>query len=267
MGGTMSAAWCINDSGQAVGYYGHGDGGNYDRIAFLYQNGVVTNLNEPGSPDAFAWGINNAGQVCGEFNGTAGIWYNGSVTNIGSLIDGGSSAQAINNNGQVAGWYFDSEGRYHGFLYGAGEVTDLGSLGGGDVQAFAINDSAQVVGLSGGHAFLYSNGVMVDLGTLPNDPYSCAYGINNKGQIVGATGGSAFLYENGVMTDLSTFLTPENSGWLFWSAYDINDDGWITGVARRGDLGEYHAFILTPEPGTIVLLALGGAVVRRCRRL
>ena len=57
----------INDSGQIVGYAGNGS-----TAAFLYQNGILTNLNSLLSPSVSninlldAYAINNAGQIVAE---------------------------------------------------------------------------------------------------------------------------------------------------------------------------------------------------------
>jgi probable HAF family extracellular repeat protein len=81
----------------------------------------------------------------------------------------------------------------------------------------------------------------------------------------GYWGQHAFLYSDGTMLDLNTLLAPEYAGWDLTSANGINDNGWIIGGARGPD-GLDHAFLLTPEPGTIMLLAFGGMMLRRRSR-
>jgi probable HAF family extracellular repeat protein len=39
-------------------------------------------------------------------------------------------AYGINNSGQVVGEFSNSDGQYHAFLYSEGPITDLGTLGG-----------------------------------------------------------------------------------------------------------------------------------------
>jgi len=65
------------------------------------------------------------------------------------------------------------------------------------------------------------------------------------------------------MTDLNDLIAP-GSGWVLIQAQAINDNGWITGYGQID--GEAHAFLLTPEPATLSLLALGGLAVLMRRR-
>ena len=111
-------------------------------------------------------------------------------------------------------------------------MSDLGTLGGSQSRAWAVNDSGQVVGYS--------------------------YLIRN-------TTYHAFLYEGNSMVDLNTLLSP-GSGWVLNYATGINDSGQVAGYGSIN--GNTHAFLLTPipEPGTMVLLGLGGAMIAARRR-
>ena len=200
-----------------------------------------------------------------------------SIIDLGTLGGTTSSARGVNDSGQVVGESAiagDSTG--HAFLYSGGVMTDLGTLGGLNSWALGINSFGEVVGNfslsirdSVRHAFLYSGGVTTDLGTL-GGTHSFAYSINDSGQVVGNSyiaGGShshAFLYSGGVMTDLNDLLPP-GSGWTLQRAWAINEAGWIAGQGF-GPSGSTHGFLLTPEPTTLSLLALGGLVVTRRRR-
>ena len=242
-GGDSSIATGINDSGQVAGFAFNSGNSSYD--AFLFSGGSMQDLGAGPSPynfGSFAYGINNSGQVVGEFST-------------------GSS-------------YPSGFGTRHAFLYSGGSMLDLGTLSGGtSSDANGINNLGQVVGWadvgSGAwHAFLYDGGTMQDLGTLSGDDSSVAQAINDRGQVVGyaynSTGSSAphaFLYSGGSMMDLNNLIVP-GSGWTLEEATGINDSGQICGYGMSPPVYgvvEEHAFLLTPtpEPSTFVLLGAG----------
>ncbi|MDY9926333.1 S-layer protein domain-containing protein [Methanosarcina sp.] len=156
----IAAATGINENGQVVGYSGVGDDPEPVGRPFLWQNGVITEIETPGGSDGWAEGIND--------------------------------------KGQIAGWSYTGTGDMRAFLWENGVMTDLGTLGGRSSRAYGINNKGQVVGesrteTSESHAFLWQNGMMTDLGTLGGD-YSCAYEINDNGQIVGDSDHHAVLW-------------------------------------------------------------------------
>jgi probable HAF family extracellular repeat protein len=202
---------------------------------------TVTELG-PATEHIDAYGINNAGQVVGQWGNHGFLWDHGAVTDLGTLPGGMYSlAYAINNLGQVAG-YADSPVSYaRAFVWDQGVMTDLGTLGGLRSFAWGINDAGQVVGDSDPtdqygptHAFLWENGNMTDLGTLGGGG-SFANGINNAGDVVGgaalANGRThAFRYHDGVKADLGA--PPGNT---YTTAYAINQAGQIVGTAEFND--------------------------------
>src|ERR1043166_351836 len=111
-------------------------------------------------------------------------------------------------------------------------------------------------GVPNRRAVVCSSGALKDLGTL-GGVTSSASAINSAGQIVGyATDANevanAFLYDGSNMVNLINFIPP-NSGWTnLTSAYAINDQGQIAGTGFLAD-GEYHAFLLSPVSGFILL--------------
>ena len=170
LGGQYSAAFGINDAGQAVGYdYTTGP----SRAFITGPNGTdMRDLGTLGGIFSQANDINNAGQAVGS-----------STTNV---VHGDP--------------YHDG----HAFITGPNgtDMRDLGTLGGNYSEAFAINNAGQVVGRSamghpvypGGpdieHAFITGpNGAgMMDLNLLVDLPEGIiltnAMDINNAGQVI-----------------------------------------------------------------------------------
>jgi len=229
----------INDSGQITGYSDLAAPPKPFH-AFLYSNGVMTDLGTLGGSQSRGFGINNSGQVTGD-----------------SLLASGLS---------------------HAFLYSNGTMTDLGTLGGAKSVGYALNSRGQVTGesyLAGTagfpHAFLYNNGVMTDLGTL-GGLYSSGSAINNGGQVTGASyvsGNSgplhAFLYSDGSMKDLNDLIDPALN-LVLTHASGINDSGQIIADGEVGGSnpvdGRYifsRSYLLTPittttpEPASVAL--------------
>ena len=118
-------------------------------------------------PDAkagttWAEGINNAGQIVGYYNDTAGS-HHGFVLSpdlnscrtfdihdvIPDAKAGATSARGINNAGEIVGGYSDTAGGHHGFVLSADlkrsdKVDDPNGLG--DTAVYGINDAGWVVG-------------------------------------------------------------------------------------------------------------------------
>jgi probable HAF family extracellular repeat protein len=264
-GATSGGANAINNLGQVVGtsYVP----GLSDR-AFLWDQGIMSDLGALGGGAALANAVNDSGQVAG-YSATlpgltayhACVWQNGTITDLGTLGGGGSFANGINNAGDVVGGAALANGRTHAFLYHDGVMADLGAPPGNTyTQAYAINSSSQIVGTAEFednpppynyvHALVWQGGTLTDLGTL-GGLNSEAKAINDAGDVVGyADLGSpsyatdAFLYHHGVMTDLNTLLVP-GSAWTITSASGINDAGQIIGLGVDAThVG--HAVLLTP---------------------
>src|SRR2546421_6024179 len=226
----------------------------------------------------------------------------GSMVEIGALHDGDgqSNPAGINEAGQITGSSNNTAGATHAFLWNpavpngsTGTMVDLGDLPGGyDLsQGNAINNRGQVTGISytatGSRAFLWtpnspndSSSAMIALGVLPWATDSEGLAINSRGDVVGEAQTidrfGAFLWtpEEG-MLDLQTLIDLGRDGWKLTRAHGINDAGQIVGFGYYDPTGVYignrRAFLLTPipEPTPVAVMILVGSIIftrGRCPR-
>ena len=191
-----SVAAGINDSGQVVGSWGTTSTGSQP---FLYSNGTITDLPEPGFVATSNLGcqadaINNNAQIAGTcwgYNSKLSsvylhlvLWQNGTVTDLGTISGVRGSAAAINGNGQIVGYGTATTGVTQGFLYSNGTMTNLGSF-----NPAAINDNGVMVG----GQYIDSGGTIQNLNTLipaGSPTIQDANAINNNGQIAASATGS-----------------------------------------------------------------------------
>ena len=294
--GFIESVSCLsnNNNGQIVGS-AHLAPGFTGRACLFDPTGGGANINLgilPGYLQSIAYSINDNGQIVGQSEnygpgyasyGHACIFYatGGSPTDLGALGSNApySAALSINDHGQIVGWagLGTTDPSYHACLFdptGGGANINLGGLGGAVSYVYSNNNDGQIVGVAtnssgNARACLFDatgGGANIDLGTLVGFDNSWATSINDNNQIVGGAGtGStshACLFDStggGANIDLNTLLDP-SSGWTLTNASDINNDGWIVGYGINS-AGQTHAYLLTPEPATICLLALGGLAI------
>jgi probable HAF family extracellular repeat protein len=240
-------------------------------VGFLWKDGVMTALPNPGGNQSAAYSVNNLGQIVG-------------VAETSTVVDPNANCvlpQQLNVEAVV-------------WAPAAGEVRMLpprilpplpGDVEGG---AFFINDRGQIVGASGQcgpgfpfeemtHAVLWQDGKPIYLGGLGGEFVNYAAVINNRGQIIGNSDlpnepqpftpftapAHGFLWQDGVMTDLGTL--PAN---IISSASDINELGQVVGTSCdvnfncHGFLWEHGVMTdlnaLLPAGTTLQVIAGGG---------
>ncbi len=296
LGGAISTAYAVNDSGQIAGAANTSAGYSH---AFLY-DGTMHDLGTLGGNRSFAYGINNNGLVVGAADITGNqrqhaFYYDGTIHDLAAMlnISGDSKAVAVNSAGTVVGTAGQTAFVYDGTLH------NLGAFGGTNSEALAINDSGQVVGdadtpFSGSHAFLYdaAHG-MVDLNSLlkPGEDWvlSRAVAINNLGQILALGSHGYCLLTPAIPGDVNSDnivngqdIALVASNWLETPnmhhdplAGDANFDDIVNGqdialiasnwLQAFGNQGTSQA---VPEPASLVLgvvgLALASIGGRRC---
>lgn len=209
------------------------------------------------------------------------IYQNGLSTDIGTLGGKDSYANSINDAGVVVGGSHNAAGVMRAFTYDSGGMQEIGTLGGAYSMAYDINTRGDIVGLSDTasgerHAFLYSAGVMHDLGLSSLYNYGMP-SINNLGQIIGNGGPYGtflpVLIENGVSTNVNSLIDPA-LGLSLTRVDAINDNGQIAATACNPGGSNWGCWGVllnpvssVPEPTTWGMLAAGlGVVLYRSRR-
>ena len=246
----------INSGGQIV----EGDG-------VVDSGGTFTAISVPGAVSTSAFGINDAGQIVGQFNtksGTFGFVDNGgtfTTINVPGAVS--TSAFGINDAGQIVGSYSTGSGTF-GFVENGGIFTTISATSTGPTFAFGINNLGQIVGEDcpdphGGqcNGFLDSGGTFTTISPL-GASFTRLDGINDAGQIVGCSFAGpgpcqGFLYDGGTFTTIDG----PNSIPGYSEANGINNAGQIVVTAPS-----------ISEPGTLLLLSTGitgllGIVPRR----
>jgi probable HAF family extracellular repeat protein len=99
-------------------------------VGFIYSGGSYTALSYPGAPQTEAFGINNAGQVVGDYWDSGfhqGFLYSaGSFTTLSVPSFQQTIPFGINNAGRIVGYANNNNGLVaQGFLYSGGSYTPI----------------------------------------------------------------------------------------------------------------------------------------------
>jgi probable HAF family extracellular repeat protein len=265
LGGMSGEAWGINDAGDVVGTSDPSEGG-YHPFIYSYGDNTMYPIEAGlGRDTGVAYAI-AADIVVGHSQKAV------QVSILTFYYDRAQNyARDVNTSGDVTG-YSRISGYDHAYAFrdinGNGQVEDnelvnLGTFGGNTSTGYGINASGMVVGHADNasrnrHAVVWEdldggwdlgNGEMIDLNPVGVEE-SRAHGINSENDVVGFARDVgvfetwAFLYRDGTMYNLND-LVDNASGFVMTEAWDINDDGQVTGFGKNA-FGATHAFLLTP---------------------
>jgi probable HAF family extracellular repeat protein len=213
---------------------------------FMYSGGTTTIINVPGATETEAFGINNAGQIVGDYSNDGG------ATRRGFLLSGATYSTfaapgatttiplGINNSGQIVGYAIGPALTTSGFVYSNGAFTSINIIAPPALTwAYAINDQSQIAGVYAStpfptHGFLLSGGNLTDI-DVPGSLSTAPTGLNNSSTVVGIfgngnSGPQSFLYDG------NAFQTLSIPGANFTYATDINNSG---DVLFQSNLGNY----------------------------
>ena len=187
----------INHLGEMTGWYSTG------AFPFLHgffrdKKGVFTTLDVPGSDLTEAVGLNDRGQVVGDYRDAGSGVFHGFVWDAGvfSTIDVpfpgaiSTAAVGINRFGDIVGFYDDANGR-HGFVFKDGEFSTTVFPGSSSFTSLEdINDKGQIVGQYVGadaalHSFMFDDGVFSTIDVPFASVSTQVSGINDFGEFVG----------------------------------------------------------------------------------
>ncbi|MGP3914937.1 hypothetical protein [Nonomuraea sp. 10N515B] len=214
---------------------------------FLLDRGRYTTFDPPETGvRLFPAGINNRGQITGEYLGPgneSGFLRDrrGKVTKVDLSGATATEVVKINDRGVITGAYSrtvpflsDPNGMAHGFLLDRGKVTRIDVPGAVQTEAAGINDRRQVVGVftdagDTSHGFLWNKGRFTTI-DVPGAAYTEPIDVNDRGQIVGIYGeGPGTGPIHGFLWDKGRYTTIDVPGVPITIPFGINDHGQIVG--------------------------------------
>lgn len=266
------------------------------REAFSWSGGTFTRLGDlaTGSIQGTAFTISDDGMVIAGQGAAAAnlpvIWTSGATTPTALSVPAGivsGSMTALSSDGSVGAGTLRDATRNLAHRWTSSGFVSLGTLqvgGGGHSLASGISgDGSVIVGqsdsASGPQAFMWtSSGGMVGLGDLDGGPFeSWARAVSGDGQTVVGFGATALLDSNPVyeafiwdtahgmrkLQDVLTTLGLDTAGWRLQEATGVSADGSVITGFGVNPQGATEAFVVrfVPEPGTAVVLLLGGACI------
>jgi PEP-CTERM motif len=129
-----SQATGVNDAGTVVGFYDYDGAGDFS--SFQDVAGTVTSFQPFGSASSQALGINNLGDIVGDYVDAGGMMHGyldvgGVFTSFDPTGSAGTTANGINDLRQIVGFFTDANGNTVGFVASAPEPATLVVLGSG----------------------------------------------------------------------------------------------------------------------------------------
>jgi hypothetical protein len=218
-------------------------------------------VNVPHGIQTFALGVNDLGNIVGQYQDSSGIWHGyeesaGKFTEINVPFAGttGTFAVSMNNSGEIVGLYNLGSGGGYGFTLIAGTYTSINYPGATTATASDINNNGDIVGQYSDttgtvHGYLLSGGTYTSI-DFPGATWTTAYGINDAGDIVGSyctTSGCVSTEEGmqGFLLSGGTFTTIAVPNEPVTAATAINNAGVIVGFYEDA-AGVIEGFMATP---------------------
>jgi uncharacterized membrane protein len=132
--------------------------GSNGNLGFLYSRGRITTFAAPGASNTAGYGINDFGQIVGNYLDSTGFHPFLDTRGVFTTIDVPGEAPlatGINNLGQITGSFCDAAG-CHGFLDTKGSFATIDVPGASFTAPEGINDVGQIVGVFADSTGLFS---------------------------------------------------------------------------------------------------------------
>ena len=131
-----SQATGVNDAGTVVGFYDTTGAGVFSAFEYLAGAPMATSFQAFGSSSTVALGINDLGDIVGDYIGADGLMHgfldaNGVFTSFDPPGSISTTANGINDLGQIVGFYTDANDNTIGFLAQVPEPATLALFGSG----------------------------------------------------------------------------------------------------------------------------------------
>jgi len=258
-GSTGAYAYGIDDAGRVVGLY---DDASNNTNGFVWQNGTLHTLDNPGSVDTGLDGVSSRGVAIGAFGDLttahaatysfpSGTWamlpdISGMPINEGFGINdfgvaiGAAGGGDFDNISNLAAWIWNPSTQSYSFFAAPGATQYSTSLD-------AINDRGQIVGSfrdSSGvyHGFLKQGETYTAI-DVPGATDTFPLGINNSGTVVGQFANLSGMPEGFFRTSDGVFTVVDFPGALGTEIGNINDRGDICGYWVDPKTGVWTAFV------------------------
>lgn len=215
--GGSGAARAINARGDVVGGLGDANGAH----GFLLRDGKITKIDYPGASGTIAFGINNTGDITGQYTTKFGLVF-------GFIL---------------------SDGTFHRIRIPASDFT--GAHGAEDNGRVIVGDVVLSAD-SSTYGFLRNKPGDIQLLAPPGTIFPCSHarGINERGDVAGAfaianTADECHGPNRGFVFRQGVYDVIDPPGSLDTFVFGINDDGVVAGVFTDKN-GGLHGFKATP---------------------
>jgi len=265
LGGSLSIAFGLNDRGAVEGF--STPSGNASLHAFVWQDGIMTDLGTLGGPNSQSFfGPNERGQAAGvselstpdpngeDFCGFGThlvclpfLWRSGIMQPLALLGGNNGQANDVNNRGEAAGWAETADAdpacpapqvlQFRPAVWLRGKVYELPTFSGGENGiAYTVNDKGQAVGGSGLCAIFDP-----DYGAPLRPQHALLWEggrVINLGSLGGTLNNIAFTINNAGQVGGTSGLSGNIANHAFlWQDGVITDLGTLSGDVDSGALG------------------------------